>query len=67
MINDEKSVRLELEYLAEEKYKDFASALIPGCDNLIGLRIPSIRKIAKRIAKDNPINYLANANDIYFE
>ncbi len=67
MINDESSVRIELENLKEEKYQKFASLLIPGCNNIIGVRIPRIRKIAKRIAKDNPITYLNEANDIYFE
>ncbi|GAA0741441.1 DNA alkylation repair protein [Clostridium oceanicum] len=67
MINDESSVRIELENLKEEKYQKFASLLIPGCNNLIGVRIPRIRKIAKRIAKDNPITYLNETNDIYFE
>lgn len=60
-------IRNELLSLAEPKYKKFASSLIPGCDNLIGVRIPTIRKIAKRIVKDNPIEYLDNAEDIYFE
>lgn len=67
MIIREQTIRTELENLAEEKYQKFASTLIPGCDNLIGVRIPNIRKIAKRIAKDNPIKYLDHANEIYFE
>lgn len=66
-MNDKESVRRELLSLAEEKYQKFASGLIPNCNNLIGVRIPNIRKIAKRIAKENPIEYLGNINDIYFE
>ncbi|MCT4618313.1 MAG: DNA alkylation repair protein [Marinisporobacter sp.] len=60
-------IRKKLESLAEPKYQKFASSLIPGCDHLIGVRIPAIRKIAKGIAKENPIEYLDNAEDLYFE
>ncbi len=67
MYRRELEVRERLESLKEEKYKKFSQALIPGCDNLIGVRIPTIRKIAKEIAKDNPVEYLEKANDIYFE
>lgn len=63
----EETVRAELMELAEPKYKQFASSLIPGCNNLIGVRIPLIRNIAKRMAKDNPIEYLEKAEEIYFE
>lgn len=67
MNNNELAIRQELERLAEDKYQKFASRLIPNCDNLMGVRIPAIRKIAKRIVKENPIEYLDNAKDIYFE
>lgn len=60
-------IRKELENFAEPKYQKFAASLIPGIDNLIGVRIPIIRKIAKRIAKENAIEYLNNAEDKYFE
>ncbi len=67
MFDRETEIRKELFALSEEKFREFASSLIPGCDNLIGVRIPQIRKIAKKIVKDNPIDYLDNASDIYFE
>ncbi len=67
MISKEKEVRKELIALSEEKYKVFASSLIPGINNLIGVRIPEIRKIAKKMVKNDEIEYLNNANDIYFE
>ncbi len=60
-------IRKELFSLSDEKYRKFISALIPGCDNLIGVRIPQIRKIAKRIVKDNPIDFLDNFEDSSFE
>ncbi len=67
MYERETEIRKELFALADDQFKEFAISLIPGCDNLIGVRIPQLRKIAKKIAKDNPIDYLDNANDIYFE
>ncbi len=60
-------VRKELFALCEDGYRDFALAHIPGCDNLLGVRVPKLRTIAKRLAKENPIGFLDNAQDIYFE
>lgn len=52
---------------AEEKYSDFSSALVPGCDNMLGVRIPKLRALAKEIAKLDWRSYLANSNDNLFE
>ncbi len=60
-------IRKELFALCEDGYRDFASALIPGCNNLLGVRIPQLRKIAKGLVKENPTEFLDNAQDIYFE
>lgn len=60
-------IRKELENLSEPEYQNFSSSLIPGVDNIIGVRIPTIRKLAIKIVKDDPIEYLNNAEDIYFE
>ncbi len=67
MYEKENEVRNELVNLSDESFKNFATSLIPGCENLIGVRIPKIRKIAKKIVKENPIDFLNNSNDIYFE
>ena len=64
---NEFEVRKELFSLCDDKYKKFATSLIPNCENLMGVRIPQIRKIAKEIVKANPIDFLDNADDIYFE
>ena len=60
-------IQKELISLSQEKYQKFASALIPNVDNLLGVRIPVIHKIAKRIAKDDAFLYLQTATDLYFE
>jgi len=61
------NIREQLLELAEDEYKKFSSSLLPGIDNLLGVRLPALRKIAKQIAKKDWRNYLENANDIYFE
>ncbi len=61
------SVRQELEALADPKYQKFAAALIPGVKNLIGVRIPLLRKLAKTLVKKEGSAYLANSEVIYFE
>lgn len=53
--------------MAEEKYKKFSSALIPGCNNMLGVRIPLLRTYAKKIAKEDYDTYLKNASDDTFE
>ncbi len=60
-------IKKELILLSDEKYRKFASSLIPNCNNLMGVRIPQIRKIAKQIAKDNPIDFLDDFEDSCFE
>ena len=38
---------------AEPQYAEFSSKLIPGKDNIMGVRIPKIRALAKAIIKDD--------------
>lgn len=52
---------------AEEEYRIFASKLIPGKDNLLGVRIPALRKFAKKLAKSDWKAYLMDARDDSFE
>lgn len=59
--------RTRLLELAEEDYRRFASSLIPNIDNLLGVRLPALRKLAKEIAKGDWRAYLAEARDDYFE
>ena len=53
--------------LAEEGHKEFSSRLLPNVDNILGVRLPHIRKIAKKIAEDNWRQYIDNAKGDYFE
>ena len=67
MNNKTFEIREQLLLQKEEKYKLFIEKLIPGCNNIIGVRIPTLRKMAKEIIKDNPVEYLRDNDEIYFE
>lgn len=49
------NVKSELEKLVDEKYRDFTSALIPNVpkERVLGVRMPEIRALAKRILAEN--------------
>lgn len=51
---------------AEEHYKEFSGSLIPGDINMLGIRLPVLRKKAKELAKGNWKEELAT-EDVYFE
>lgn len=59
--------RVKLFSLQEEKYQKFSSSLLPGTKNILGVRLPYLRKIAKEISKYNYIEYLYSDIHIYFE
>ena len=46
--------------LQDKKYKEFHSSLCPNVDNIIGVRIPELRKLDKQIAKENPKEFIEN-------
>ncbi|MBC3886852.1 DNA alkylation repair protein [Acetobacterium paludosum] len=61
------SVKKELLDLRDEQYQKFSRSLLPGTDNVIGVRLPVLRKLAKEIIKKDWENYLNTAEDEYFE
>lgn len=62
-----KEIKKELKKLADKKYKEFSSSLIPNIDNILGVRLPELRKIAKRISKDNWQKFIQENDDEFFE
>lgn len=49
-------------------YQKFTSSLIPGCNNIIGIRQPVLKKYAKQLVKDNEdFRKLLDEPDIYHE
>lgn len=63
----EKSLYEQLMLYAEPDYREFSKKLLPGVENIIGVRLPVLRKIAKKIAKSNPEEYFKMASDDTFE
>lgn len=59
--------RQRLIVLAEPKYRDFSATLIPNTDNILGVRIPAVRKLAMQLAKDDWQSYFDENEDVYFE
>ena len=61
------SIREELLLITENDYKKFTSALLPGIENILGIRLPILRDMAKRIIKGDWRDELSESNDVYFE
>jgi len=61
------SIREELLLIAEKDYKKFTSALLPGIENVLGVRLPILRDMAKKIVKEDWRNEIAEPQDVYFE
>ena len=53
--------------LADEEYRKFASSLIPNVDNMLGVRLPELRRLAKSIARGDWRAFLAQSDNRYFE
>lgn len=62
----DKVIRKQLLELSDEKYRDFSDSLIPGDTQMLGVRLPDLRKLAKQIAKENFEQYL-ESESLYFE
>lgn len=56
-------IKEKLFELADQKYKEFHSALCPGTNNIIGVRVPVLRNYAKELAKDYEITELLKQID----
>lgn len=63
----QKELREHLRNLAEEDYKEFSASLIPGVKNMLGIRLPLLRKLAKDMAKEDWKEYLSWTEFYYFE
>ena len=64
---DKKTIRKELLALAEGEYQKFTQSLNPGIDNMLGVRLPALRKLANKIFNEDPQTYLADTNVKYAE
>ncbi|ETA79045.1 DNA alkylation repair protein [Youngiibacter fragilis] len=60
-------IRNSLLESAEERYREFTSKLLPGTGNILGVRLPKLRKIAKEIAKSDWRPYVESEGMLYYE
>lgn len=62
------TLRDSLKASAEEKYKKFHQSLVPGLTNMLGVRMPKVRELAKWAAKqDWQAEWEELSNDCYEE
>lgn len=61
-----REIREQLTQMAECEYQKFAAGLIPGEENMLGIRLPKLRTLAKKIAKEGWKDAIAE-EDYYFE
>jgi len=63
-----KEIRKKIEKLADKKYKEFHTSLCPNSNEIIGVRVPLLRNLAKEIVKEGKVEYyLENAVDNSYE
>jgi 3-methyladenine DNA glycosylase AlkD len=63
----QQELRKQLEQMAEKDYQKFSASLLPGVKNMLGIRLPKLRALAKRLAKEDWKNYLSWNQFVYFE
>lgn len=61
MTDKRQSIQEKLNELADEKYQAFSQKLTPGKTNILGVRLPVLRKLAGEIAKEDWRAYLKEA------
>ncbi len=61
------TIKEHLLQLAERGNKKFTESLNPGVEHILGIRVPDLRKLAARIAKDDWEAYLDAADTYYME
>lgn len=64
------TIRKEIFSLKDETYRDFHSKLVPGEENIIGVRVPVLRKYAKELTKAwdaDADSLIAEIGDEYYE
>ncbi len=61
-------IREKIKELSDEEYRKFHSGLCPGINNIIGIRVPVLRNLAKQIYnEDNWKKYLSYNDLEYYE
>ncbi|MDR2807274.1 MAG: DNA alkylation repair protein [Puniceicoccales bacterium] len=59
----QQKIRGQLYALVDPNYRQFIQKLFPGVSNILGVRLPHLKKMAQCIAKTNGEDYLKDAAD----
>ena len=60
-------IKKKLKEVKDLKYQKFSSSLLPNVKNILGVRIPVLRKIANEIYKEDYEKFLKENDDDFFE
>lgn len=61
------TIKQQLEAWAEPDFQAFSARLLPNVHNLLGVRLPKLRTLARKLAKGDWRHYLTHACDDTFE
>jgi len=67
MVLSKQEILAELKELSDTKYQKFTSSLLPGTESILGVRIPDLRQIAKKMAAKDWKKALKDLSDDTFE
>lgn len=62
-----KIIKEKIFELSDPEYQRFQRKLCPNINNIVGVRLPLLRKLAKEISKDDWRNFLRTCPTDYFE
>lgn len=60
-------IRKELISFSEANYQQFSSMLLPNVNTILGVRLPQLRSIAKRVATQEWQSFVESTDTYYFE
>lgn len=66
-MTDIRKLEDELKSLSTNRQADFSKSLTPGSAPMLGVKLPQLRKIAKRIAREDYKSFLEECPDDWFE
>ncbi len=64
---DYTDLQQHLKEIADPNYRAFHQRLVPNVENLLGVRTPVLRELAKEIAKGDPFSYFPLVTQQYYE
>lgn len=65
--NIQKNILAELQKIAEKDYKDFNRKIIPTQQTILGVRIPALRKLAKKIVLGDAYSFINSDKENIYE